>query len=419
MLRTKSLTLHMISVFMFYIAQSTISNAEWADHFRRGVNIHEVMNWATLEAPAYEKFVYPPFADSKHALRDETLSEIRRGGFDSIRLTVDPGPFLQFKGKQRDTLDLILKQRLTKILSAGLSVIVDFHPNTELPEYRPTVLLAEIDSALFNGYCDMLGHTAALLEEFHSDRVSLELMNEPKISGVYPGTDALWQRMLEKLYKCSRARAPNIPVILSGGRSGGPDALELLDPTPFQKDTNAIFTFHYYDPFYFTSQSILHDTATNLLADVPYPALSRPLEDSLTASKNRLETQNMSPANRLAGLARARKMLLQYRSSAFDNKTIERTFDGIAKWADDHKIARTRIFVGEFGVMRTYSGHVAAREPERLQWLRDVRTAANSHAFSWAIWAYHDPVGMGITTDDESIVLDPSTIEALDLKAQP
>src|SRR5437016_13213240 len=74
--------------------------------FSRGIAVAHTLAWAQIE-PASTQFVFPPFADASRSLAREELISLRRSGFDFVRLAIDPGPFLQFKGQRRDALDAI------------------------------------------------------------------------------------------------------------------------------------------------------------------------------------------------------------------------------------------------------------------------------------------------------------------------
>ena len=75
------------------------------------------MAWAPVEPPPSKAFVVPPFAD--RALRAVELQSLRRAGFDFVRFAVDPGPFLQLRGAQREKLDRMLLEQVALILSSA------------------------------------------------------------------------------------------------------------------------------------------------------------------------------------------------------------------------------------------------------------------------------------------------------------
>src|SRR4030088_868554 len=61
-----------------------------ATGFRRGIAVAHALAGAAVEPAPSRAFVFPPFADSAKHL-DKELKQLRRAGFDFIRLAVDPG----------------------------------------------------------------------------------------------------------------------------------------------------------------------------------------------------------------------------------------------------------------------------------------------------------------------------------------
>jgi hypothetical protein len=382
--------------------------------FHRGVAIHDAMNWATMDA-AKKTYVYPPFSDARHPLAAADLAVIRHAGFDFVRLTLDPGPFLQFQGARRDGTYDILRQRVQLILAAGLSVIVDFHPVKQDLDYGPDALVQGADTPLFAAYCDMLARTAGLLDGLHTPRVALELMNEPAIGGT-PATDAAWQAMAEKAYRAVRATSPATTLVISGGRGGNYDGLTALDPKPFAADPAVIFTFHWYAPADFVFQSLPTNPSFRVIADLPYPAQARPMNEAAKAMAARVQQIDKSPDQRKADLAMGMERLLRYRESNFGRKDVGAAFDSVTGWAQAGGISPSRIFLGEFDAMRRYGPYKGARADDRARWLKDVHEEAEAHGFFWSIWAYRGFGGMAIVANDSTNRIDPLTLEALSLK---
>ncbi|HUO91794.1 MAG TPA: cellulase family glycosylhydrolase [Rhizomicrobium sp.] len=390
------------------------AHAQATNLFRRGVAIHDAMNWATMDK-AKKTYVYPPFSDAKHPLTADELAEIRNDGFDFVRLTVDPGPFLAFQGAQLDGTYDILRQRVAMIRASDLAVIVDFHPVVQDQDYGPKALVAGSDTPLFNAYCAMLARTATVLAGFHSGHVALELMNEPVIGGA-PAADAQWQTMEEKAYHAARGAAKDLRLVLQGDLAGDYDGLLALDPSPFVADQHTVFTFHFYLPYFFTNQSAIQNPYHRVAADVPYPALSRPADASINALQTRMKGWNETDDQKKADLQSATSQLAQYRKSAFDRSTIRGYFDQVAAWARTHKIPTNRILLGEFGVVRKYGQYDGARDSDRVRWLQDVREEAEQHGFSWSIWAYRGYGGMAIVDTDDTTKINPPTLKALGLR---
>jgi endoglucanase len=381
---------------------------ETATGFRRGIAVGHALAWAAVEPAPSRAFVFPPFADSARHLGKE-LKALRRTGFDFIRLAVDPGPFLQLQGARRDRLDDLLMDRVKLILSSGLSVIVDFHPSDLHPDYLAEALTRGVDTPIFQDYVRLLVRTAALLDRLPSRNVALEIMNEP------PVTPARWQPMLEAAYKAIRERAPRLLLVLDGGGEGGIEGL--LGLGQLSKDPAALLSFHYYDPYQFTHQGAPWVDA-RYLADVPYPALARPLQQSLDASAALIATTDLPPSEKSRAKADARQRLEDYRRSAFDRRSIAQSFDRVARWAKDHGVPANRIILGEFGARGQGEHAGGARAADRARWIRDMREEAEAHGFIWAAWVYRGSGGFSLLKDEASTELDPAVIDALGLVRQ-
>jgi endoglucanase len=387
------------------IAPAFARDAQSAAGFRRGIGVADALAWAPVEPPPSRAFVFPPFDPSIEALANE-LRVLRRTGFDFVRLAVDPGPFLQFQGSRRDHLDDLLTSRVRLILSAGLSVIVDFHPSDQHEDYTAKALTRGVQTPGFQAYMRLLVHTAALLERLHSRGIALEIMNEP------PVTPDRWQPMLEAAYGAIRERAPYLLLVLDGGDEGSPEGMVALGK--FSSDPAAVFSFHYYDPYQFTHQGAPW-VGARYLADVPYPALARALQDSLGASAALIATSDLTSSQKSLAILDARQRLESYRKSAFDRGAIAQSFDRIASWARDHRVPMKRVILGEFGAMRQDGGRGGLRHAERAAWIHDVREEAEAHGFIWAAWVYRGSGGFSLVKDEEGTELDPAVIEALGL----
>jgi endoglucanase len=385
------------------IVPAHAESAAAGTEFHRGIAIAHAMAWAPIEPAPSRAFIFPPFADSANSLGGE-LRALRRTGFDFVRLAVDPGPFLQFQGSRRDGLDRILMARVKSILSSGLSVIVDFHPSDMHEDYRAEVLTRGVGTAAFQDYLRLLGRTAQLLDALQSRRVALEIMNEPPVR-----PDA-WRPMLEAAYTTIRDRAPHLLLVLDGGDAPIPENTKAL--ARFKDDPAILFSFHYYEPYQFTHQGASW-MAARYLADVPYPALARSLQDSLDASAATIATADLPLPQKLLAKSDAQQRLESYRSSSFDRTTIARSFDSIANWARDHGVPLKRVILGEFGAMKNDRLVNATRHAERARWFRDVREEAEARGFIWAAWVYREGGGFSLSKNEASTELDPAIVEAL------
>src|SRR5690242_18136054 len=57
--------------------------------FERGVAIHNMMNWAAVEAADPGRYSLPPFVGPNYETPDALLRNLTKAGFDFVRLTID------------------------------------------------------------------------------------------------------------------------------------------------------------------------------------------------------------------------------------------------------------------------------------------------------------------------------------------
>jgi endoglucanase len=371
--------------------------------FRRGIGISHIMAWAPLEPAPSKNFVFPPFSYPDATFARE-LKALRRTGFDFVRFAVDPGPSLQWQGERRDDLMRKLLGYVRLILSCDLSVVVDFHPSDMHPDYLGAKIAAGPDAPLFRDYLRLLARTASSLNDLHSSRVALEIMNEP------PMRAQLWRPMRDAAYFAVRKAAPKLLLVLDGGEEGNLDGTIALDG--YRDDPNILFSFHYYRPWQFTHQGLTGMDA-QYLTDVPYPANARPMQESIDATAATLAAAKLTPAQRFEAQTKARRDLEAYRASRFDRPQIESDFDKVARWAREHSIPASRVILGEFGTMNNAQRGVATRQAERLRWFSDVREEAEAHGFAWAAWVHRGSIGFSLVERDGSPELDPGVLRAL------
>lgn len=368
------------------------------------------MEWAAVKPDDSRQFVFPPFTGVSDPQFARELQTLRQTGFDFVRFAVDPGPFLQFQGPRLDFLNRMLIRRVKLILAAGLSVIVDFHPSDMNPDYTAQALTAGSNAPIFRSYLQILQHAAEDLARLQPDRVALELMNEPPVS------PDVWQPMLVAAYLAARHGSADLPLVLEGGNEASAPALTKMTTAPFVADPRVLYSFHYYEPYQFTHQGASWNPA-RYLADVPYPARARSLNDSLTATAAAIASTNLSASNKALAYQDAQARLEHYRASGFDDGAIAKAFAQIVDWARSQGIPHDRVMLGEFGARRTDRQLVGERASERAQWFNDVTRAAEDNGFGWAVWAYCCGGGFALAQSDASIKIDPEIAKALGLDA--
>lgn len=387
--------------------------------FRRGVGVHRPLNWADLSDADPSRYAWPPFASAEHQVSDALIAGIRAAGFDFVRLTVDPGPFLQMTGDRRDRLDDILSATIGRFRSRGLSVIVNFHSNSQVSMYRPEVIFTGAETPLFQSYVAMIARTAGRLEAMGDPGIALEPVNEPP-AGYDAASAARWQAMMKALYQAARARAPHLLIVVTGAQGGSRRGLALLDPRPFQ-GADTLYSFHYYEPHLLTHQGVdSHEPNERFWRDLrglPYPARSEAEDVALEETRHRIETDPEIPDRDKPGvIADARKAISQYVKAGWKARVIDGAFDEVASWAFRFNVDPRRILLGEFGATRAESKSDEQRSQARAQWLHDVRCAAERHRFRWSIWELNGTGGMAVIDFDHPNRIDPLTRKSLGLQ---
>ncbi|WP_269583991.1 glycoside hydrolase family 5 protein [Roseibium sp. Sym1] len=380
-------------------------------HFRRGVNLSRLQNYAYRDPERPGKYLWPPFQGDLARITDPELERLTALGLDFVRLPVDAGVFLAADGVERRLLLDDLKTLVVRLLDAGLGVMVDIHPSTYQSDWTPRDILAEADGPRLKAYEGFLVDVAKRLRDLPPDRVALELMNEPQ-SVCYREDGEDWSVTQKKLYDSVRGAAPDLPVVLTPGCWRSLEELEYMSLEGY--DDKIIFDFHFYDPYYLTHQSLPWSMVPlRYIAGLTYPWTSGSIESAEVLTKQRLAALEKSGVD-LPDDAFARAMegvRDYYNRKRPDLAFIEERFDTLAQWSDKYDIAPERIVLGEFSAIRPPEG--LPDDGSRLAWIRDVRSVTEILGFGWAFWDYDE--GFGMITDNATRTLDPGIVEALGL----
>ncbi|GJD53627.1 Endoglucanase 3 [Methylobacterium crusticola] len=389
--------------------------------FRRGVGIHTMLNWARLDRGDPGRYAEAPFEGPAYALPEATLRNVRAAGFDFVRLTVDPGPFLQAEGAPREALDRLLVATVRRFLAAGLAVMVNFHDNSQVSRFESVNWLRSPEEPVFKAYLALVRRTAGLLAGLGSAGVAFEPINEPGYG--YDGASTRrWQAMCEMLHAAVRAAAPDLLVVLTGAQGGNRHGLVALDPAPFRA-SRVRYSFHAYEPYPFTHQGVVSKQesarAWRYFSDLPYPPASVPLPMVLDQVRANVEADaTLAPLERRRMVAEARAQAAAYVAAGFDRRGIARAFDEVLDWARRNGVRPDQIVLGEFGATRTYGRYRASDPLSYETWLRDMREAAEQRGFAWSFWALGGHGGMALVSEDGATTLDRTSLRALGLSAE-
>lgn len=373
----------------------------------RGINFDQWVTWPDRTSWSDPAKVIP-FPEWRRTMTDEDLKRLREAGLDFVRMPVDPRILLAPEAASlRNTLLGEIRQAIRFVTGGGLKVIVDLHAIPDGSDLGAEALLS--DEAAFKRYLQMVGDVAQLVSAEPADRVALGLFNEPVIACDEP---ALWQPMLQRLHDAARAQAPDTPLVLTGGCWSDAGSLEAIDPADIADD-NTLWEFHAYAPFVLTHQgaSWTGDFSPHVTG-LPYPlhtADQGEIETAVAAAKRRFSDK----LGWLKGRSNASyldKLIAEIDTAEELNAMLEKPFAVAARWADSHGIARDRLLLGEFGMIRQeYGNDFTVPASQRAAYYRDVTTLAESHGIAWAMWSYGGAFGVVEEFDSrkaESDILD-------------
>jgi hypothetical protein len=377
---------------------------------RRGINFHHVANWPLFkQSSAQYTYVWPPFAAPSYQISDEELRRLTSVGFDFVRMTVDPSILIATDEAQRAQVFGILKDRLRRIMAANLNVIFDLHPVQVNPAYAPLKLVASRDGAPFRAYVDLIARAVDEMKDMPFDRFVFEIMNEPWLET--PAEIDRWPAMLAELHARARAASPNMPLILTGAYWSDRKPLMKLDLSPYRQ-SNVIYTFHYYDPHTYTHQGYTSDD-TRYIAGLDWPPSPDNIAIVRTASLARAAADpKVDAATRSRLIKKTNYLLDVYGQTRHGPDIVHADFAEVANWARANGISADRIVLGEFGGIATSNG---IRSPGRTKWIETVRRAAEDFGFPWAFWDYKDSGGFGLA-DASGKTLDVDVLRALGLR---
>lgn len=322
------------------------------------------MTRATAASPAIKVptrgFNLPDWlAAEAHAPAPAVLDALRRRGFETIRLPIDPM-----------LVSVDFAPRVTEALALttthGFNAILDVHPSGDVD---PDQIVAAWTTL------------AELIASFPAHQVYAELCNEP------PLDPKPWARLASRLAETIRRTCPEHTLIWGPARVQG--IWELDGQTP-PGDGNLIVAVHYYTPMGFTHQcETWDDSPLARMRNLPFPA-----------------TRKSGPVEALAATfsAKDRAFLDQEFSDPWTAAHIEADFKTLGRWSRTHKHPA---MLGEFGVL-----NFCVDPASRQAWVRAVRQAAEDSGAGWTYWEADQ--GFGFIADRASAEgFDDGMIEAL------
>ena len=320
--------------------------ARRAEHLRHGINLS---NW--FQAGGDPAGLTKPHFDS--AITSDDLALIKAMGFDHVRLCINPAPMLRRGQADQIPADYLgyLDSAVQMILAHGLAVELDIHASGEFKHEIAT------SDSFVEDFVDFWRGLAKHYSAYDPDSVFFEILNEPELKDPYR-----WYGVETKLANAIRAAAPQHTIIATGARWSDDDDLLFLEPL---RDSNVIYTFHFYESHIFTHQGASWgDSYWHYLRGVPYP--SDP--ENVQAVALQLD----DPAHRL--------LVIRYGTDHWNASRIDNEIVQVANWASHWGVP---VICNEFGVYRKN-----ADPKDRAAWLNDVRSSLEKHAIGWTMWDY-------------------------------
>ena len=365
----------LLSMSVLASAQTNASNvaSQRASRLRRGINLSE---WFAQ--------VYDPRGYTKEHFETWTTAEdialIKSLGFDHVRLSVNPqhlfmhGHGFEIAPEPLASLDAAIKM----ILDQGLSVVVDFHPESDFKRRLSN------EDAFVEEFGDFWRGLAKHYSALDPERVFFEILNEPELHDRYR-----WYGVQAKLANAIREGAPQHTIIAAGANWSADDELVFIDPL---RDQNIIYNFHFYEPHMFTHQGATWGS--------PYwPHIQGLKYPSDRANSEKVAEAVPEAINRL--------FVIRYGLDHWDATRIDAEIGQVAQWAKRWNVP---VVCNEFGVYRAY-----ADPNDRAAWISDVRTSLEKHGMGWTMWDYSGGFGVVVKKNGKTVP-DEITVKALGLK---
>ena len=304
-------------------------------------------------------------------LSDAALGDLRRVGFDFVRLAVDPALL------EDDTIRAVFLSSVRRMQEAGLTVVVSPHPSGWQLESNPR------DRTRLERFWTVM---ASALRPLDPARTVPEILNEP----VFPHDPATWQALQRGLLAIIRQSLPDRTVMLTGHDWGSITGLLGLQP---EADRHVVYSVHFYDPVELTALAAYRPGLDrHALARLPFPDTGTPA--CRQAADGAVDEGT-------------RELMRYFCSLGWDRQRVDQSIGRAAAWARQHQ---AKVVMGEFGASEQLN------QPSRLAWLRAVRGACEEQGLGWALWGYDDVMGFGLSRPPPSRpVLDPALLNALGL----
>jgi aryl-phospho-beta-D-glucosidase BglC (GH1 family) len=367
---------HRLALFLLALAtvtmqaqQATSLAFQRANHLHRGINLS---GWyeQTTDVSAARINAYNTPAD---------FALIKSLGFDHVRLPIDPAMLLADNTPSlRPEVLALLDKSVSALNAAGLNVILDIHP---ADGWKTGLFKDDVGIARFIAFWTLFAQHFASTDP---EKVFFEVLNEPTMDDL-----DRWQGIQARAIDRIRSIAPRHTIIATSAAYSHIDTL--LDLAPVT-DKNVIYTFHEYDPMWFTHQGATWGVpAWAFVHNVPYPSSPEsilPILGQVTNDRPKLQLQ-------------------RYGWDRWDAARLGMEVAAVSAWAQRRGVP---LYCGEFGVYKAFADPHA-----RATWISDARNALESKHIGWAMWDYQNNFSLVTKSPGKPTVADPAILTALGL----
>ncbi|SMO94711.1 cellulase family glycosylhydrolase [Gracilimonas mengyeensis] len=317
----------------FTIETATVDPGIVETPFTRGVNLS---GWFQYVNRAQDIFF------SEYTKQD--LINLKSIGVDVVRVPISFHLFTS--GAPEYTVDPLLFNLLDRAVNWAeelqLNLIIDNH----------TVDEALTDPQLFNALIPVWTQIANHYKD-RSEYIFYEIANEPNM------TQEEWYPVQQQAIETIRSIDQTHTIIVTAHGWGGVGDMEDI---PVYDDNNLIYTFHFYEPFIFTTQGAdWGELSMESLAGIPFPydaANMPPFPPELEGTWLESEYHNYPNTGTVEAIKERMDIAIQ-----FGNER------GVP------------VYAGELGV------YIANSDPSsRLKWYEEVTSYLTEHKIGWTDW---------------------------------
>ncbi|MFI5385957.1 MAG: glycoside hydrolase family 5 protein [Fimbriimonadales bacterium] len=329
--------------------------------FKTGVNVTRWFCYVNEAGPDHYR----------NYLTEQDFAEFKRLHVSFVRLCISPNLIYDNGAINAATLPYV-DAALDRFQKAGIAVLWDLHDNGQL----------KLDQTGYDnsGFIKFWEAAATHYKGQRENEIVFELVNEPQ----FPRNADVWYQLQEQTVKAVRAIDPRRTIMVSSNGYNGIDTFLKMPPLA---ESNLIYTFHCYDPFFFTHQGASWaGDQPKLLKNVPFPSSPEAVSAMIAVVPEPV-----------------RGTLTWYGQQRYDASWLQKRIATAADWGKSHGVP---VVFGEFG-----SYPPVAPVQSRERWFAAMRAAIDSAHLPYAIWGYDDAMGLGRTVQsDGTIKLDPVTL---------